>query len=75
MTGVRWASAQVTGPSLQAHLEQQAELLVSMQDSDWVGVLPALASVRLRTGPLIRLAPLALSHPPADLLLPILYPV
>ena len=32
MTGVRWASAQVTGPSLQAHLEQHMELLLSMLD-------------------------------------------
>ena len=53
MTGVRWASAQVTEPSLQAHLEHDMELLPSMLRLDWVGVLPVFAS-ELRLPALVR---------------------
>ena len=77
MTGVRWASAQVTGPSLQAHLEQQRELLVSMLGLK-LGLSCTCVCQRTpfaRAGAIIRLASLGLSDLRADLLLPILYPV
>ncbi len=77
MTGVRWASAQVTEPSLQAHLEH--DMRAAPFDAGLgLGLSSTCVCQRTpfaRAGAIIRLASLGLSDLRADLLLPILYPV
>ncbi len=77
MTGVRWASAQVTEPSLQAHLEQRYGAAPSMLGLE-LGLSSTCVCQRppfARAGAIIRLLRSRLSHLRADPLLPILYPV